>query len=285
MEKLYKSGSNKSADFENLRLNKTPHDVTLRIGSIDIPAHKVVLKALSPYFAKMFTQQFIEKNKLVIDLERVDCGASKSIIEFAYSGELLVDVNNVQSLYAAADYFQVGNIKLFCEDFLMQQLTNLDKENVFGVLQMGELFESVSLVEGADKYISKKFVDLASVANEEFLALEKNSVVRLFARKDLAIKSELDVFEAFKAWINHDIASRGQYTYELLQTIRLAHLKVEDLCAIADFSTCSSSDECLTRIYDAIECYYDPSKRNKIDIGETPRRGYPNGKIVILGGS
>ena len=55
----------------------------------------------------------------------------------------------------------------------MQQLTNCHQENVFEVLQMGDLFKSDNLMEGTDKFIFKHFVDLTSVANEDFLVLEK----------------------------------------------------------------------------------------------------------------
>ena len=84
----------------------------LRIGSQKIPAHKIVLAARFPYFMRMFTRRSSKKNIKVIELKRVDGDAISSLIKFAYTGELAVAVNNVQSLYVAADLFKLEMVKI-----------------------------------------------------------------------------------------------------------------------------------------------------------------------------
>ena len=278
-EKLYKGGSSHYAEFEEMRLNGTLCDVTLRVGSLNIPVHRVVLAAIFTYFRLKFTQKIFEKNKKVIKLKGVDEEAVLSLVKFAYTSELSVNVDNVQSLYAAADYFQIEKIKLFCKEFLIEQL---DAENAFKVRELGERFLSDDLIEQANKVISKRFTEVTS--SENFLALEKNSLVSLFMRPDLSVKSEIDVFEALKAWINHDIATRGQYTYELLQTIRLTLIESEYLATIAEFPACKSSNDCMQRINAEMIYRLVPSKRSDVDVAETARRGFPQGKVYLLGG-
>ena len=91
--------------------------------------------------------------------------------------KLLVHVNNVQSLHFAADFFQMINAKLFCKNFFLEHLY---AENDFGVRQFSGRFRSVDLIEKAAKLIPKMFLEVTFAANEENLALEKNSLVRLF---------------------------------------------------------------------------------------------------------
>ena len=284
VQKVYKTYSYDSAVLETIRLNKTPCDVIFRIGNRSIKAHKAVVKNFSKYFMKMFTQEFSEKNKSEIDLEGVDGGATASIITLAYTGELLVDTYNALSLYVTADYFQLEDVKLFCQDFLTKQPTHVEKENVFGVLQIGALFKLTNVIESADKFISKHFVDLTSVASEKFLALEKDTLVRLFSRNDLSIQTELEVFEVIKAWINHDYGKRSTHVYELLRQVRLVNIKLDALSDISEFPPCGSSAECVKRIADARKYKREPSKRGEIVVGETTRRCFSEGKIVIFGG-
>ena len=94
--KIYKGDPDHLAVLEKLRFNWLIYDVTLRIGGKDIQVHKVVLTAYFPYFQVMFTQQFTEKNQKVIVLQGVDGDATASLIKFAYTGNLLVHVNNGQ---------------------------------------------------------------------------------------------------------------------------------------------------------------------------------------------
>ena len=93
-------------------------------------------------------------------------------MQFAYTGELREDMNNVQSCYAAADYFQIEKIKAFCEKFIVEILATV---NVFVVFHLVEFNTSVSLIKRANTFISNHFVEVTSVTNDDFFALEKDS--------------------------------------------------------------------------------------------------------------
>ena len=202
-------------------------------------------------------------------------------MQFAYTGELRVDINNVETLYTTANYFKIEKVKGFCEEFIIENLTT---ENVIGVNQLGDFFTSAALIDGSNTFISNHFVDLSTMANDEFLALEKDSLVSLLSRSDLVVNSEYDVWNAPKIWINHDQRNRGKFIFELLQKVRLSLVDLKDLDIIAQYPLLASSTDCMNRIDDARKYKHKPLRRNEIDVGETTRRGYPVGKIHILGG-
>ena len=279
--KIYKGGPTKFAALENLRLRGKFCDVILRVGSNNIQAHKVVLLTLSPYFFSEFTGLLSDENQRLFVLKDVNYEATASLVQFAYTGELRVDINNVQPLYFAADYFQIEKAKGFCEDFIIE---NLVPKNVLGVRQLGELIISVALTERVNTFISNRFVEVSSVANDEFLALEKNRLVGLLSRSDLVVISENDVWNALKVWIDHDKLNRGKFIYELLQKVRLSLVDSEDLDIIAEYPLIASSIDCMNRIDDARTYKLEPCRRDDIDVGETTRRGYPEGKVYIFGG-
>jgi len=57
--------------------------------------HKVVLASASPYFQAMFTH-FAEKNKELVVIRELDSVILQLLIDFIYSGKIMVTENNVQ---------------------------------------------------------------------------------------------------------------------------------------------------------------------------------------------
>lgn len=70
-------------------------DVTLVANTVEIPAHKMVLAACSPYFYAMFTS-FEESKQDRITLQGVDHQALTLLIEYVYTSEVQVTEENVQ---------------------------------------------------------------------------------------------------------------------------------------------------------------------------------------------
>lgn len=57
--------------------------------------HKVILASASPYFLAMFTH-FEEKNKGLVVIRDLDSSALQLIVDFIYSGKIIVTERNVQ---------------------------------------------------------------------------------------------------------------------------------------------------------------------------------------------
>lgn len=70
-------------------------DVRLVADSVEVPAHKMVLAACSPYFHAMFTS-FEESRQERIVLQGIDPQALQLLIDYVYSSEVHVTEENVQ---------------------------------------------------------------------------------------------------------------------------------------------------------------------------------------------
>jgi len=57
--------------------------------------HKAVLASASPYFYAMFTK-FAEKNKGLVCIKQMDSTILQLLIDFIYSGKIIVTKKNVQ---------------------------------------------------------------------------------------------------------------------------------------------------------------------------------------------
>lgn len=72
--------------------------MTLVADSVEIPAHKMVLAACSPYFYAMFTS-FEESKQDRITLQGVDHYALSLLVEYVYTSEVHVTEENVQVFF------------------------------------------------------------------------------------------------------------------------------------------------------------------------------------------
>ena len=95
----YKHAGHMSKAFEILHVLRRQNllcDVQLVADGLEIPSHKAVLAACSPYFYAMFTSDLAEARADRIVLQEVDGKALALLIDFAYTGEVHVTEDNVQ---------------------------------------------------------------------------------------------------------------------------------------------------------------------------------------------
>ncbi|VCW77871.1 unnamed protein product, partial [Gulo gulo] len=70
--------------MENYLKEKQLCDVLLIAGHLRIPAHRLVLSAVSDYFAAMFTNDVLEAKQEEVRMEGVDPNALNSLVQYAY---------------------------------------------------------------------------------------------------------------------------------------------------------------------------------------------------------
>ena len=77
-------------------------DVTLKISEDRrLSVHRVVLASFSPYFEALFGKNWDDGEKKEIEVLGFDENAVSDLIEFAYSGEIDISKDNVQTLLEA----------------------------------------------------------------------------------------------------------------------------------------------------------------------------------------
>ncbi|KAG8144553.1 hypothetical protein E2320_013044 [Naja naja] len=74
--------------MENYLQQKQLCDVLLIAGDHKIPAHRLVLSAVSDYFAAMFTNDVLEAKQEEVKMEGVDPDALKDLVLYAYTADL-----------------------------------------------------------------------------------------------------------------------------------------------------------------------------------------------------
>ncbi|XP_003248768.2 kelch-like protein 2, partial [Acyrthosiphon pisum] len=109
-------------DLQYLRKKEVLCDIRFKAddGKIVI-GHKIVLIAASPYFRAMFSN-FDESNKNLVTIRELDSTILQLLIDYIYTGEIMVTKENVQGLLQAANILQLYFVKSVCAEFLQKQL-------------------------------------------------------------------------------------------------------------------------------------------------------------------
>ncbi|XP_029341287.1 kelch-like protein 2 [Acyrthosiphon pisum] len=185
--KLYKKSSfvDIYAALQFLRNGEIFCDIKLETDENNVIfAHKVVLASASPYFYAMFTN-FSERNSKLVVLKQIDSTALQLLVNFIYSGEILITEKNIQVLLPAADFLQLQEVKEACCDFAQ---TLLCPNNCIGIYAIADLHGCTKLLTSSELYIQQHFSEV--VGGNEFLSLSSEQVVRLISSDKLIVPSE-----------------------------------------------------------------------------------------------
>ncbi|XP_078659715.1 uncharacterized protein LOC144904599 isoform X2 [Branchiostoma floridae x Branchiostoma belcheri] len=101
------------------RLEQQYCDAQVIVNGQTFPAHKALLAANSNFFHQYFT---INKNSSRVELNNISAESFKSIVEFMYSGRLLLQESNVTDVLQTASLLQMHDIVTVCCNFVKEKL-------------------------------------------------------------------------------------------------------------------------------------------------------------------
>jgi len=199
-------------------------DVELIVGDEKFYAHRSVLAACSPYFYAMFNGELIESTQRVVCLKEVQTDVFEPLLNFAYTGNLDVTVENVQPLLALASQINFPEAREICCKFLEMKL---DASNCLEIRTFAESNGCMRFVEEVDSFVIDHFSDI--VLLEDFVAMPYPLLLKCLASDELTISNEKSVYEAAIKWAKHDMKNRDNLLTSLLQHIRLPRIPVSYL--------------------------------------------------------
>ncbi|EFA08330.1 ring canal kelch homolog [Tribolium castaneum] len=265
-----------------LRKQRLLCDVILVADTVEIPAHKMVLAACSPYFYAMFTS-FEESKQDRIVLQEVDHQALQILVEYVYTSEVQVTEDNVQVLLPAANLLQLTDVRDACCEFLQVQL---HPTNCLGIRAFADLHGCLELLAHAESYIEQHFIEV--VECEEFLTLSHQQVSKLICSDRLTVPSEEQVFECVIAWVQHDLDARHKHLASLMEHVRLPLMSQEYLMQRVEEEPLLKADlQCKDYIIEALK--YHLLKGDNKTTFRTPRTkprqpvGLPKVLLVVGG--
>ncbi|XP_071979120.1 kelch-like protein 4 [Engystomops pustulosus] len=254
-------------------------DVLLIAGNYKIPAHRLVLSAVSDYFAAMFTNDVREAKEEEIKMEGVDPDALKALVHYAYTGILELKEDTIESLLAAACLLQLSPVIEVCCNFLMKQL---HPSNCLGIRSFGDAQGCVELLRVAHSYTMEHFIEV--IRNQEFLLLPGNEIAKLLSSDDINVPDEETIFQALMQWVKHDVQTRQRDLGMLLSYIRLPLLPPQLLADLENSPMFANDLECQKFLMEAMKYHLLPERRSMMQSPRTKPRKSTVGALYAVGG-
>ena len=117
----------------------------------EFKAHRNVLFAASPFFAKLLQSNMKEKEEGVIRLEEISESILADVLQFIYTGS--VEINrekNAKDLIISADYLLLESLKTTSGRFLEKQMSNY---NCISTFHFAKKYRCEELVLRSTKFI------------------------------------------------------------------------------------------------------------------------------------
>ncbi|XP_054720044.1 speckle-type POZ protein-like [Uloborus diversus] len=153
--------------FENPRFS----DVTLKVGDVEFPAHKIILANRSKVFDAMFDSEMKESQENVVNLVEMKISIAKDMLSYIYSGNIReLSMDRATDLYAVADRYDIPELKQWCKDFILKHIS---PDFACDVAILANLHGDEDLAKASKQTIRN---NLKAVLNsEKWLSLSKES--------------------------------------------------------------------------------------------------------------
>ncbi|XP_060870649.1 kelch-like protein 2 [Metopolophium dirhodum] len=268
--------------LQSLRKNEVLCDIRFKTddGSI-VFGHKNVLMVASPYFEAMFNN-FDGINKDLVSIRELDSTILQILLDYIYTGELIMTNENVQVLLPAANILQLDFVKAACAEFLQKQL---DASNCLGIRAFADLHNCTELLSSSEAFIKKEFLEM--VKSDEFLSLSFEDVVKIISCNDLAVPYEEKVFESVIKWVKQDLDQRKDFLTELMEHVRLPMIasRPDIFINIVNESLLKNNPKCNEYVIEAFHFNLQKSVQHFTipqTIRCTPRQFGDSRKVILM---
>ena len=250
-------------------------DVHLKVGEEVFTAHRIVLAASSDYFHAMFSHGMKESNQEVIELkdENISAAALKIVLDSIYSGDILVNDENVFDILVAADHLQVTSVVQQCCDYLQTQFVQLrfDVQTYCQICTIADRHGLTDLQEATQSKMASIYKDVCD--NEEFLShVDANQYSSLLSRDDLSAPSETFVFKSVMQWIKHKKEERMAVASKVIGSVRLGLVDIREIIEELNTEEMKQIPEIFSLVYETLVHSYSPSNRSKFALEKAKPR-------------
>ena len=118
-----------------------------------------MLTAISPVFEAMFQHETLESQTNVVTIEDVEPEVFEEIMLYIQTGEA-PNINKIaKEILAAADFSQLDQLKISCQEVLSD---TLDAENSIELLILSDAYSAPKLRKDALKFVSENLTSVSS---------------------------------------------------------------------------------------------------------------------------
>ena len=262
-----------------LRQNNEYTDVTLQSGDVQIQCRRVVLAVGSDYFKAMFRCGLQESASDTVQMT-MEPAIMTSVIDYMYTGETELTVDNVKSFVEACDILQLDGLKAACEYFMTSLV---DVTNCVKLHRFAALYRLDKVQRKAKGLMVAEFKTVAF--SDQFKEMSCSELVEMIKDDDIPVEDEDLVVESVVEWVRRDLDGRKASFETILEHTRLAFCSSHYLQQIHDLDDLLTP-KCRKYLNEASKFQKDIAHQHEVFSCRTqPRRHFDvKRRLVVVGG-
>ena len=151
-------------------------DCIVKCGFKEFNCHKVILAGRSTVFKAMFSNDLKEKRSSKVVIEDLEENTVTELIHYIYSGQVRNLNDQAIKLIAAADKYDLRELKETCESYLLDRIS---KGNVCDIMIVAYLHNSNILENAAFQFVTENGCGLMDHDMEDKLKLFPDILIRM----------------------------------------------------------------------------------------------------------
>ncbi|XP_053154315.1 kelch-like protein 6 isoform X2 [Hemicordylus capensis] len=175
----------------------------------------------------MFTRPFRESWERQVVLKEMASSILQRIIDYLYTGQLLLTLETAQDLFTAASRLVILPLQEIIGRFLADSIS---MDNSLGLYALAYAHNYQALLRVATRHITLNFEPLSE--HEAFPGLDLTTVISIVSSDKLLVSSELTVYHAIQRWVKSQPAQHLSLIKKLIVQVRLPLLTSEEVTAI-----------------------------------------------------
>lgn len=232
--------------IKNLRDDRHLCDFTITVQETQFSAHKLMLAACSDYFKAMFVHDSLEHKQNRVQLHDVSPAAMEAILEFCYTSQISLTIDNVQEILVASSLLQISDVQDMCVGYIKNRI---DISNCLGIFVVADRCNLRDLFASALNFCLDKFGEI--VEEREFLQLDYFWLAKLISHSQLNVDNEDKVFKAVINWFEADKDSRLSKLDQLMSHVRFSLIDPVELIRLSSNEYIRQSAKCCDLINEA----------------------------------
>jgi len=134
-------------------------DVTVNCGETSFECNKFMLMSRSSVFKSMFQSNMVESQSNIINIVDLEPEVVAEMVKYIHTGRSPDIEKMPRELLAAADRYQLEQLKISCQEVL---ITSLNVENCISILILSNIHNALKLRKGALKFTTENMKAISS---------------------------------------------------------------------------------------------------------------------------
>lgn len=212
-----------------------------------------------------------------VELKGVTANAMGMLLDFAYTGRLRLNLEDIMEALAGACHLQMSSAIQLCCQFLISEI---NYKTCIDILNIAETFALVGVKDSALDFAIEHFDKI--VDTDQFMKMHREHLRAILQSSRLNVSCELELFHHVVRWVDFDRAERSLNVSEVFEHIRFAMMKPEELVDQVSQTYVMSDPKCRAFLDEALHYHVLPSRHPVMQTVRTQVRNEPC--MVALGG-